>query len=183
RLRPISRLISWVRPPTRPLIDSRSERVWVDRGSIAYSLVTQPRPEPFRQRGTPSVTLAATSTRVWPNSTSTEPSACSSQLRVNFTVRSWSRDRPSALVVTTDHPNGARRRPGGPPRPRGQDRPGRWTRLPTSPPRQTTAAPISGTADRPAPRATPAVAAPRVAPAWRTALIRPPTAPAPSGGA
>ena len=64
RLRPISRLISWVRPPIRPLTDSRSLRVLVARGSIAYSLVTQPRPEPLRQRGTPSVTLAATSTRV-----------------------------------------------------------------------------------------------------------------------
>ena len=47
-----------------PLTDSRSERVLVDRGSIAYSQVTQPRPEPLRQRGTPSVTLAVHSTRV-----------------------------------------------------------------------------------------------------------------------
>jgi hypothetical protein len=71
--RPISRLISWVRPPIRPLTDSRSLRVLVADGSIAYSAVTQPRPEPLRQRGTPSVTLAAHSTRVLPNSTSTEP--------------------------------------------------------------------------------------------------------------
>ena len=71
--RPISRLISWVRPPMRPLTDSRSDRVWVAAGSIAYSAVTQPRPEPLRQRGTPSVTLAAHSTRVSPNSTSTDP--------------------------------------------------------------------------------------------------------------
>ena len=52
--RPISREISWVRPPIRPLTDSRSERVFVEAGSIAYSAVTQPRPEPLRQRGTPS---------------------------------------------------------------------------------------------------------------------------------
>jgi hypothetical protein len=56
--RPMSRLISWVRPPTRPLTDSRSERSWVAAGSIAYSAVSQPRPVPLRQRGTPSVTLA-----------------------------------------------------------------------------------------------------------------------------
>ena len=54
--------------------------MFVDRGSIAYSAVTQPSPEPLRQRGTPSVTDAAHSTRVAPNSTRTEPSAWSSQL-------------------------------------------------------------------------------------------------------
>ena len=75
RDRPISREISWVRPPIRPFTDSRSLRVLVDRGSIAYSAVTQPWPLPRRQRGTSSVTLAAHSTRVAPNSTSTEPSA------------------------------------------------------------------------------------------------------------
>ena len=62
--RPISRLISCVRPPIRPRTDSRSLRVCVARGSIEYSAVTQPRPLPLRQRGTPSVTLAAQSTRV-----------------------------------------------------------------------------------------------------------------------
>src|SRR3954467_3857939 len=97
--RPISRLISWVRPPIRPLTDSRSLRVCVARGSIEYSAVTQPRPEPFRQRGTPSVTLAAQSTRVRPNSTSTEPSAWSSQLRLMVTGRSWSAARPSGRVT------------------------------------------------------------------------------------
>src|SRR4051812_27053304 len=97
--RPISRLISWVRPPMRPLTDSRSLRMWVARGSIEYSAVTQPKPEPLRQRGTPSVTLAAQSTRVRPNSTSTEPSAWSSQLRVMVTGRSWSAARPSGRVT------------------------------------------------------------------------------------
>ena len=74
--RPISRLISCVRPPTRPLTDSRSLRVLVAEGSIAYSAVSQPSPEPLRQRGTPSVTLAAHSTRVSPNSTSADPAGC-----------------------------------------------------------------------------------------------------------
>src|SRR6478736_5960108 len=83
--RPIRRLISWVRPPMRPLTDSRSERVLVEAGSMAYSAVTQPRPDPLRQRGTPSVADAAHSTRVLPNSTSTEPAAWSSQLRVVMT--------------------------------------------------------------------------------------------------
>ncbi len=46
RLRPMSRLISWVRPPMRPLTLSRSERVLVARGSMAYSAVTQPVPLP-----------------------------------------------------------------------------------------------------------------------------------------
>ena len=62
--RPTSRLISCVRPPTRPLTDSRSDRSWVAAGSIAYSAVSQPSPEPLRQRGTPSVTLAVHMTRV-----------------------------------------------------------------------------------------------------------------------
>src|SRR5690625_4278121 len=94
--RPMSREISWVRPPTRPLTDSRSLRVFVERGSIAYSAVTQPWPEPLRQRGTPSVNDAAHSTRVDPNSTRTLPSAWSNQPRVNRTSRSSSGARPSA---------------------------------------------------------------------------------------
>ena len=51
-----------MRPPIRPLTDSRSERVLVAAGSMAYSAVTQPRPEPLRQRGTPSEADAAQST-------------------------------------------------------------------------------------------------------------------------
>ena len=96
--RPTSREISWVRPPILPRTDSRSERVCVERGSIAYSAVTQPSPDPRRQRGTPSVALAAHSTRVRPNSTSTEPSAWSSQPRVMRTSRSWSAARPPGRV-------------------------------------------------------------------------------------
>ena len=97
--RPISRLISWVRPPTRPLTDSRSLRVLVAEGSIAYSAVSQPSPEPLRQRGTPSVTLAAHSTRVSPNSTSTEPAGCFWKPRVILTGRSSSSCRPSARAT------------------------------------------------------------------------------------
>src|SRR5262245_3464787 len=83
----------------RPLTDSRSDRVVVDRGSIAYSQVTQPRPDPLRQRGTPSVTLAVQSTRVAPNSTSTDPSACMLQSREIVTGRSWSGARPSGRSI------------------------------------------------------------------------------------
>src|SRR3954447_14393327 len=60
----MSRLISWVRPPIRPFTDSRSEGVLVAAGSMAYSAVTQPSPEPFRQRGTPPDAEAAHTTRV-----------------------------------------------------------------------------------------------------------------------
>src|SRR5487761_1978943 len=97
--RPTSREISWVRPPMRPLTDSRSERVWVARGSMESSTVTQPSPLPLRQRGTPSETLAATRTRVLPYSTRTDPSAWSSQLRVIRTSRSWSASRPSIRAM------------------------------------------------------------------------------------
>src|SRR4051812_613420 len=79
----------------RPFTDSRSDRVCVDRGSIAYSAVTQPRPLPLRHRGTPSVTDAAHSTRVAPNSTNTDPSAWSSQSRVITTERNSLSARPS----------------------------------------------------------------------------------------
>src|SRR4051794_1720456 len=99
RERPTSREISWVRPPSRPFTDSRSPRVCVARGSIAYSAVTQPRPLPLRHRGTPSVTDAAHSTLVWPNSTRTDPSAWSSQSRVIVTARSSSFARPSGRGI------------------------------------------------------------------------------------
>src|SRR5271166_2591691 len=118
--RPTRRDISWVRPPRRPLTDSRSPRVLVALGSIAYSAVTQPRPLPRRQRGTSSVTLAAHSTLVRPNSTSTDPSAWSSQPRVSFTGRSWVTDRPSGRDMT--HSLSAGGRWGAGP---GESRPGR----------------------------------------------------------
>src|SRR5262249_58883103 len=107
KLRPIKRDISCVRPPMRPLTDSRSERVLVDRGSIEYSQVTQPRPEPLRHRGTPSVTLAVQSTRVAPNSMSTEPSGWMLQLREIDTGRSSSGARPSGRAMPTASHNAA----------------------------------------------------------------------------
>ncbi len=73
--RPISRWISWVRPPGRPLFTSRGERSFVDAGSIEYSPVTQPFPVPFSQRGASSDTDAAISTRVLPIENRTDPPA------------------------------------------------------------------------------------------------------------
>src|SRR5665811_114927 len=97
--RPTSREISWVRPPIFPFTDSRCERSWVACGSIAYSAVTQPRPLPLRQRGTPWSALAAHRTRVLPNSMRQEPGAWSSQLRVMVIRRSSSVARPSSRAV------------------------------------------------------------------------------------
>src|SRR5688500_6179120 len=72
-LRPINRWISCVRPPMLPR--SRAVRVRVARGSIAYSAVIQPSPEPRFQRGTSSSTDAVHNTRVSPKATRQEPSA------------------------------------------------------------------------------------------------------------
>ena len=47
----------------------------VERGSMAYSAVTHPRPELRSQPGTPCSMVALVSTRVLPSATSTEPSA------------------------------------------------------------------------------------------------------------
>ena len=52
----------------------RGVRVWVARGSIAYSAVSQPPPDASRQAGTFSSTDTLHRTRVPPVSTSTEPS-------------------------------------------------------------------------------------------------------------
>ena len=93
-----------MRPPIRPLTDSRSDRVWVELGSMAYSAVTQPRPLSLRHRGTPVEALAAHSTRVLPNSTSTDPAAWSSQFRVIVIGRSSSAARPSGRVMPRPYP-------------------------------------------------------------------------------
>jgi hypothetical protein len=53
----------------------------VERGNMEYSEVTHPFPLPTNHRGTPGVNDAAQSTRVFPNETSAEPSALSSQPR------------------------------------------------------------------------------------------------------
>ena len=73
--RPIRRWISWVRPDCLPCAASRRPRVWVARGSMPYSAVTQPWPRPRRNGGTLSSTLAVTRTLVWPKVTRHEPSA------------------------------------------------------------------------------------------------------------
>src|SRR6478752_6961226 len=99
--RPIRREISCVRPPILPLTDSRSDRVLVARGSMAYSAVTQPRPSPLSQRGTPAVREAVHSTRVLPNSVSADPSAWLDHPRVMLMGRSWSGARPSARTMGT----------------------------------------------------------------------------------
>ena len=65
-----------MRPPWRPLAASRWLRVWVARGNMPYSAVTQPLPLPRLKPGTRSSTLAVQITRVSPKLTSTEPSAC-----------------------------------------------------------------------------------------------------------
>ena len=73
--RPIRRWISCVRPLCLPRAASRSLRVWVARGSMPYSAVTQPSPLPRLCGGTFSSTEAVHSTWVSPKATSTEPSA------------------------------------------------------------------------------------------------------------
>src|SRR5580704_250579 len=75
RERPTRRWISWVRPDCLPAAASRRMRSWVERGSMPYSAVTQPLPEPFRKGGAFSSRLAVTSTWVRPNLTRQEPSA------------------------------------------------------------------------------------------------------------
>ena len=70
---PMSRWISTERPSRRPT--SRCRRVSVERGSIPYSAVTQPRFWPRRKPGTPSSTEAAHSTRVAPVWIIADPSA------------------------------------------------------------------------------------------------------------
>jgi hypothetical protein len=71
----MSRWISTVRPSGRPLVTSRCLRSPVDAGSIPYSAVTQPRPDPIIQRGTLSCTEAVQMTRVSPIEISAEPAA------------------------------------------------------------------------------------------------------------
>src|SRR6185437_15140048 len=78
----------------RPRSLSRGVRVMVERGSIEYSPVTQPRPEFRSQPGTPCSTVAQTRTRVLPRETSTEPSAVWTNPVERERGRSWDSDRP-----------------------------------------------------------------------------------------
>src|SRR6201996_1502910 len=87
RERPTSRWISWVRPDCLPAAASRRMRSWVERGSMPYSAVTQPLPEPLRKGGAFSSRLAVTSTWVSPNLTRQEPSAWREKPGVRLTGR------------------------------------------------------------------------------------------------
>src|SRR6266511_183995 len=95
RERPTRRWISTVRPPWRPERASRCMRSPVEAGSIPYSAVIQPRPEPMSQRGTPSSTVAVQRTLVRPKEISTEPCACSTKSGTMSIGRSSSARRPS----------------------------------------------------------------------------------------
>src|SRR6185437_17018217 len=79
-------------PPT--CARSRAVRVWVARGSMAYSAVIHPSPRPRRHDGTPSSTLAVHSTRVWPQVMKHEPSAYGDACRSIVIGRSASGARP-----------------------------------------------------------------------------------------
>src|ERR1700722_15470652 len=62
-------------------------RVFVARGSMPYSAVTQPFPLLRKNGGTRSSTLAVQMTRVLPASMSTEPSACGRKSGVSVVGR------------------------------------------------------------------------------------------------
>ncbi len=98
RLRPMSRWISWVRPPTRPRADSRGMRVGLEPGNIPYSAVTHPCAVSRRNGGTCSSTVAVQMTRVSPSSMRTEPCACRMKSVVILTGRSCPALRPSVRM-------------------------------------------------------------------------------------
>src|SRR5450759_3804968 len=97
--RPIRRWISCVRPPTFPVLASRCVRVFVARGSMPYSAVTQPFPVLRMNGGTRSSTLDVQITRVRPTSISTDPSACARKPGVIVVGRSCEGERPSMRVM------------------------------------------------------------------------------------
>ena len=72
-------------------------RVRVERGSMAYSAVTQPRPWPRSQGGTRSSMLAEQMTFVLPISIKAEPSAKDWKPGVMVVGLIWSSFRPSIL--------------------------------------------------------------------------------------
>ena len=97
--RPIRRWISCVRPDCLPRAASRSVRVWVERGSIPYSAVTQPLPLLRIHGGTFSSTEAVQSTWVSPNFTRHDPSAWREKPDSRETGRSWSGARPEGRIL------------------------------------------------------------------------------------
>src|ERR1043166_7044140 len=91
------RWISAVRPDGR--CDSRAVRVFVARGSIAYSAGTQPRPLLRMNRGTRSSTDAVQITFVPPTSINAEPSAYGEIFGVILVLRIWSWGRLFVLML------------------------------------------------------------------------------------
>ena len=71
----------------------------IARGSIEYSAVTQPFPDPRRNCGTVSSTDAAQSTRVLPTVITADPSAVIRYPVVISTGRIWSSRLPSILMI------------------------------------------------------------------------------------
>src|SRR5690554_6342461 len=74
-------------------------RSFVERGSIAYSAVTQPAPLPESHLGTPGVKDAVHKSLVRPKEMSALPSACSLHPRSIVTGRNSLAARPSIRVV------------------------------------------------------------------------------------
>src|SRR5919198_669281 len=95
RLRPMRRWISTERPSGRPLLTSRRLRSLVEAGSIPYSAVTQPRPEPARNRGTDSSTDAVQITRVSPAEMRADPVAVRTKQASRFAPPVRVRGAPS----------------------------------------------------------------------------------------
>src|SRR5437868_7058303 len=72
-----------------------------ERGSIAYSAVTQPLPLPRKNGGTRSSMVAVHSTFVRPISTSAEPSAWRAAPRAILSGRIAAAPRPSVRVIAS----------------------------------------------------------------------------------
>ena len=89
-----------------PPAASRPIRSGEDPGSIEYSAVTQPFPDPFIHRGTSSSTEAVQSTRVRPKVTSTEPAAISVKSRSKVIGRSSPGARPSGRGMVQSFESG-----------------------------------------------------------------------------
>src|SRR5258708_22205680 len=109
--RRIRRWIPWVGPLCLPRAASRSVRVWVDRGNMPYSAVTQPDPVLRRKGGTLSSTVAVHRTWVSPNRAMHDPSAYLAMSGSSWMERNTSAARPEgrmsriSLVKSGRNPN------------------------------------------------------------------------------
>ena len=101
-----------VRPDCLPRTASRAVRVGVAPGSMLYSAVSQPRPEPRSQPGTPSLSDAVQKTCVSPSSMRAEPAANLATAGVMRTGRSSSALRPF-LTSSSSPPEAAAAASGG----------------------------------------------------------------------